>query len=218
MKQLIHLFILFFSVWAHAEYRIWTDVQDNVVEAEFVCMDGGMVVLRNHTGEEFKFTPEKLSSEDQRYVESRVPPLLDINVSKAIDNIGKSNKTNSAKQRSTVEYVRCIATIRQSDTRPYNGDLIAHLLVIAEDNKLGGYVVVDREEQKFKLEDANNRSVELTSKSLPFNRSSKRGKKYSGYLVVVNDKYGQVIAIKSNREIFEKMVESLVDGKKKSEF
>jgi hypothetical protein len=188
-----------------AEYRIWTDAEDNVMEAEFVCMAGGKVVIRDRSGKEYKFQPESLIEEDRRYVQSRIPPEVDINVSKITANAGRPGSNS-------MDWSQCVVTIRQTDTRPYDGELMACLLVLSEDSRSGTYTVASRREKKFQLPERGGPGIEFTSERVGFHRSSQKGgNKYSGYLVVIKDKHGQIVAVKSNRAIFEELAGKLID-------
>lgn len=189
-----------FPAWA--EYRIWTFTNDTVMEAEFVCMTGGNVVIRERSGKELKFLPDSLVEEDRRYVESRIPPELNIDVSKISDNLGTGG---------AVDWFRCQVSIRQIDTRPYSGELTVIMLVLGEDQRSGESVVSTRIQQTFNLKDFTDKPFELMSDRVKFQRSSsKSGQIYSGYLVVVNDPHGQVIAVKSNRLSIERSADDLL--------
>jgi hypothetical protein len=205
VKYLICFIVLALSFRGFAGYRIWTDTQDNVVEAEFVCLSGGKVVLKNRAGKEFKMVPELLSSEDQAYIEARIPPELDVDVTKSTGNTKKGSITT--------DYVSCTATIRKVDTRPYSGELTAQLLIIAKDERKGDFVVVEREQRIFIFNKTKNNTIEVVSKKVSFRRASNGGQSYEGYLVTVQDRHGKIIAIKSNRATLLSKADSLLESK-----
>lgn len=74
-----------FCVSVQAEMRIWQDKKGNTIEAEFVTISAGKVVLRTSEGEQLKINPAGLSAADQAYLKRSIPPRIDISFSKKQD-------------------------------------------------------------------------------------------------------------------------------------
>jgi len=188
-------------VQSHAEYRIWEDTKGNILEGEFVTMNGKLVVVKERSGKEREFKPEILCEADRQYLEKVVPPKLSIDVSKT---------TEGGTSRSSGEAVRCRVSVKQTDTRPYKGELTAVLVLMGESIRTGSKMSVGKKEHVFTLPENRGQLVEFSSNSEKFNgNKSKSGNTYSGYLLVVWDQFGNPVAVESNRAEFEKRARSL---------
>lgn len=189
------LAICFLAVVAHAEFRIWEDAKGNIWEGEFVTFSAGEAVIRDQTDARIRIKPETLCLADQRYLEKVVPPKLVIDVSKTTDNAGVGSSS---------EQVRCLVSIKQSDTRPYTGELTAVLVTMGEDIRTGSSSVAESTEHRFTLPKNRGMAVEFGGARSSFRRkSNKSGRTYSGYILVVWDRFGNPVAVKSNRAVFE---------------
>ena len=192
---------------AKAEFRIWEDADGNIWEGEFVTLAAGEVVMRDQQDKRIRIAPEKLSATDQQYLEKVVPPKLTLDVSKTTDNVRSGSNS---------ELVRCVAAIRQADTRPYSGELTAVLLTMGEDIRTGSTSQVNRKEHTFTLPQNRGDVVEFQGDSSSFLRTSnKSGRTYAGYLLVVWDRFGNPIAIAANRSSFEENAATLARPKMK---
>ncbi len=203
-----YIFAAFFLVLvAQAEFRIWEDADGNIWEGEFVTMSAGEVVMRDQQDKRIRIVPENLCEADQRYLEKVVPPKLAIDVSKTTDN---------ARSGSNSEQVRCTVAIKQTDTRPYTGELTAVLLTMGEDIRTGSTSQVNRKEHTFTLPQNRGDAVEFRGDSASFLRkSNKAGRTYSGYILVVWDRFGNPVAVAANRSSFEENATTLARPKMK---
>jgi hypothetical protein len=195
IRGLISLFIVL-VLPVRAEFRIWTDVNDNVLEGEFLVLSADLVVIQNQAGEKFSFKMEELSKEDQTYVESRLLPELDMDVSKIADTVSRGGR---------LENIQCRAVIRQTSCRPYKGELRASLMVIGENERDGSLYVENRQDIVFYLPDNRGDPIEFHSQTCQFRRTSqnKPGRRYFGYLLIVKTEKGQTVTVKSNRRAIE---------------
>lgn len=176
-----------------AEFRIWEDKDGNIWEAEFVTLSAGEVVMHDQQGERTRIKPENLSESDRLYLEKVVPPVLSLDVSKTTANTA-STKKNS-------ESVKCVATIKQTDTRPYGGELTAVLVTMGADIRTGSTSISDTEEFSFVLPAVRGDVVEFEGGRVTFQKTSnKQGRAYYGYVLAVWDRFGNTVAVKSNRD------------------
>lgn len=189
---------------AAAEYRIWSDKTGYAVEAEFVCETGGQMVFRDREGKEYKINPESLSDEDQLYLQSLLPPVLYINVNKL-----QETRSRGEAREGTVE---CVVTIKKTSTRPYTGRLTAQLVVIGQDRRSDTYIILSRAKGDFELNRANQEQYEFKSNRVRvgFDMHRKVSTEYSGYVLVVKDNHGKVVARDASRSVFEKVAEQLL--------
>jgi hypothetical protein len=196
-KLFIVAAIITFAISSVAEFRIWEDVNGKIWEGEFVTLSAGEVVMRDQMGARIIVKPEQLSAADQLYLEKVIPPRLSIDVSKTTDN---------TKSRGSSESVRCLVSMKQTDNRPYTGKLTAVLVVMNEDIKTGSTSVENKKEYSFSLPEKRGEIAEFKGDRADFYRksgnTSRSGKAYSGYILVIWDRFGNPIAIKSNRDSF----------------
>lgn len=194
MKRLLLIFaFLLIAGFSHAEFRIWETSDGNIWEGEFVTMNGTKVVIRDQSGKKIECNPEILSDADQDYLEKVIPPSLNVDVSRATDSASGNS-----------EMVKCIATIKKAGTGKYTGELTAVLVLLAEELRSGAFSKSgSATEFKFTLPEKHGVPVQFKSKSQKFlKRSSKSGRVYSGYVLVVWDRFGNPVAVKSNRDSF----------------
>lgn len=194
MKVWISFVLLSSSMWCFSDFRIWEDIAGNIWEGEFITVNAGSVVIRNQQGDKAEHQLDQLSENDLIYLEEVLPPKLSLDVSKSSDS--------SSTGQSVV--VRCRATIKKTDTRSYNGELTAVLVLISEEQRTGSFSKAGSSmEFKFKLPEKHGVPVEFESSTVKLLKSSaKSGKVYAGYVLVVWDRFGNPVAIKSNRDSF----------------
>lgn len=180
--------------YATAELRIWEDTKGAIWEGEFITMNAGLAVIRDSSGKKSEIEPKSLCETDQKYLEKVLPPKLVIDVSKTTES--KSAGINT-------EQVVCLASIKQADTRMYTGELTAVLVTMGVDIQSGATSKVSSTDYNFTLPENHNQTIEFVgSKNTFYRKAQKKGRAYSGYILVVWDQYGKPIAIKSNRDTF----------------
>ncbi|MDF7825862.1 hypothetical protein P4B35_17670 [Pontiellaceae bacterium B12227] len=187
------VFVLLAVQSVSAEFRIWESTDGTIWEGEFVTMNGGRVVIRDQAGKKNEYKPDALCEADRDYLEKVIPPALSIDVSRSTDSISGSS-----------ERVKCIATIKKANTAKYSGELTAVLVMLAEELKTGAYSKAgSATEFKFTLPEKHGVPVQFKSDTQKFlKRSNNSGRAYSGYILVVWDRFGNPVAVKSNRDSF----------------
>lgn len=192
---------------ARAEMRTWTHFSGQTIEAEYVSMTlSDEVVLQKSNGQEIKIPVKELSADDHDYLVLQNPPELKIEFSDSsrVDTLESSIRFQS-NPSVTEEIVQFKLRIKQADRKDYPFDLTAEYYAI-------GYQYLDQDKycllakgiHEFVLNEANNRSIELSSKAinLPLEfqlEVNHYGRKYCGYLVLVFDRRGQLVAHKSSK-------------------
>ncbi|QBG47913.1 hypothetical protein EGM51_11085 [Verrucomicrobia bacterium S94] len=177
-----------------AEFRIWEDKAGKVWEGEFVTMNAGKVVIQDRDGKKQEYSPDELSENDVSYLEEIIPPRLSLDVSKSSDS------STSGKAESII----CRASIKKANTRSYKGELTAVLVIIAEEMRTGAFSKAGASKEfTFTLPEKHGVPVEFETSSIKLAKSSaKSGRVYAGYVLVVWDRFGNPIAVKSNRDSF----------------
>lgn len=191
-------FLIIFQV--AAEFRIWESPDGDIWEAEFVTMKGQMVLLKDQAGTVKEYRREDLSENDNEYLDEMLPPTLSIDISKTTDGTGTGS----------TDKIICNLTLKQTDTRKYNGELTVVLLVLGEDTRTGSISVASRTEENVTISETWGKPIQISSrKTTLFKSSAKRGRVYGGYLAVVWDRFGNAIAIETNKAGMEDRAEKL---------
>lgn len=201
MKKLLFLCVFICtSAIVFAEFRIWEDSSGEIWEAEFVTLKGEMILLEDQSGTVKECKRKELSGVDRDYLDERCPPNLNIDISKTTDGSGS---------RST-EKVTCNLRIKQIDTQKYDGELTVVLLVLGEDKRTGSISVASRSEEMFMLPENHGQPINLSSRAASFSKNAeKKGRLYGGYLAVVWDRFGNAIAIETNKPALQERAEKM---------
>ncbi len=222
MKRLLIGIMIVLAIGAmgtFAEMRTWTDKKGNSIEAEFVSIFSGKVVLKTASGKQVKVPQSGLSAKDQKYLENAIPPTIEIDVfidkeSKQIssDGYGYSRRREKIKGRVTLTKKN-----RESSCRKFT----AHLYVFGKDLYDDEIWILDKTQYEFSFEhqkkiefSGNQSTVTYTDTSY----SNDHGDKYDGYLVFIKDSGGNVVCIKGSRSKYEKKVTQIEQAKKKTRF
>lgn len=214
--------LMFISGAAWAESRIWTDVAGQSIEAEYVTLVGGRVVLRMHNGNDIRISVESLSEEDREYVELKNPPRIDINVAsktavKSVNNSGSKN--NKIQTRVDVVFVQ--VDLKKAGSEAYDQKLTVEIFLMGREIGSNQHILLDQKKSTFSFTGENQNQytsifdpIELRTVS----GSSKKGFEYKGYLVVVSNKQKEVIAIKASRLEYEKNMDVISKAPKGTAF
>ena len=195
IKPLVVLLLSFLTVFnARSEFRIWEDVSGRIWEGEFQTLNAGKIVVIDRAGKRAEYSPDELSENDLSYLEEVLPPRLSLDVAKMSDSrsSGKS------------EMITCRAAIKKTDNRSYKGKLTAVLVLISEETRTGAYSKAGSTTQHtFTLMEKHGLAFEFESNAVKLmKRSANSGRVYAGYILVVWDRFGNPVAVKSNRDSF----------------
>ena len=195
---------------ALAEPRVWAMANGKTVEAEFVSLIGGNVSLKSSKGKLHKIPEDQFSAEDLNYIQLQMPPQLDLSFSK------------SSKQRIFPDslsdlprslYFDFVAKINQTSTRQYDQELVAELFCIGKEIYGGKGILVAYQKSSFFLSEGSKSTFELSSNTVELIDmiigDQHRGTKFKGYLIVITDPRGEVIAYKTSTEDFFRNLENL---------
>ncbi|MDF7799372.1 SHD1 domain-containing protein [Pontiellaceae bacterium B1224] len=212
-KYLVALCVLMgltFSV--SAEMRIWSDKKGNTIEAEYVSVIGSKVVLKTPEGKTLKVTMSGLSAADKKFLASSIPPTIkiDVDIDKDEEKMHDSGYSVSKK-----ETVSCQVELQKTSKEPCNREFTVHAYIFAESLRDNSKKIIIHKEQK--LDFKNTAKVSFASGSASVQNykgwsstsNGKYGAEYHGYLVIVEDDRGNVIAVESNQTTYEKNIASI---------
>jgi hypothetical protein len=212
MKLLYTLCICALAVSAHAEMRVWTMESGQTVEGEFVALVGGKLTLAKPNGRQFKFPARELSKDDRSHLQLLMPPKLEINFSKSTEaRVFPDTHSNEGLPRSM--YLDSAGTIKQTSSQPYDHELTCELFVIAEEIDGDKRILSDYQRETFHLTEGSRSTFTIKARRLELPdyiiAGQRRGKRFSGHLIIVTDSRGEVIAYDTSSENLYEIVENL---------
>ncbi len=241
MKLWVLSICLALVLQAGAEYRIWTGRDGGqVLEAEYLRLNGGLVYLNRQDGTTTKVPLDKLCDDDIYYVQLKNPPKLKVSVD-VEEHKGAARKESfkqngvSTYRATVVNKYSCDVTIERCDKRLYDPSLTCRLFwlssrLLPQSERDGSHmrevVILKEETQKFKPADINSKSREWNwssgntdYKCIHELITSGKGwtfpvwDRYFGYLLVVLDEQGNVIAISSDDGDLKEIVDEILVAK-----
>jgi hypothetical protein len=198
---------LAFSV--SAEMRIWSDKKGNTIEAEFVSIMGSKAVLKTPEGKTLKVPVSGLCAADKKFLASSIPPTIKIKVD--VDN-DEEKLHDDGYYVSKQETVSCTIELKKTSKEACNRKFTAHAFVFAENLLDDSKKIVIYKEHKFQfigsavISFSTDSAVMKNSDGYSSQSNGKSGAEYHGYLVIVEDDRGGIIAIKSNQTTYEKNI------------
>ncbi len=192
--------------------RQWNLSTGQVLEAEFKQMLFDKIVLQKSDGEEVRISPEQLSDEDQSYVRLHNPPDLDIEFSRKSRQRSFPPELFANNLPPEGSIYKFTAKLRQqsSSSIPYGFPLTVEFFAIGDQIMADKRVLLDRKVATFTLSEENGFSFSCKGKDVEMldyemNRK-RRGTRYGGYVVVVRDVNGKIIAHKeSSKNLYENL-------------
>lgn len=209
----------FFPMMVPAEFRLWTDTKNKVIEAEFVRMSFDAVVLRTANGKELKVSLDSLSEKDREYAMLQCPPKIKITVKDHEDSEivggGGGGRRGGGGVVSRISAITADVELIKANKERYGLELKMDLVFIGKTGALDRYTIVGRFSSAFSFTDENKGQyfksfgpVDIESSSGPSGSRTE----YENYLLVVRDRTDQIIAVKAGRAEFEKNAAVLADA------
>ncbi|MDF7822452.1 SHD1 domain-containing protein [Pontiellaceae bacterium B12227] len=210
IKLLFFVFCMALVVSTSAETRIWNLKNGKTIEAELQAVMGGKVSLKTLRGRVVKILEEDLSADDLSFIELNMPPKLDLSFS-------KTSKVRvfpeSLSDLPSSQYFNFRGTVKQKSNKPYRHDLQMELFIIGEEKAGDKFILLDYQKETFRLEEGSSSVFELKSRQvelIEFEMNGQlRGEVYRGYMMIVTDSRGEVIAYTAKREEWYQNVENL---------
>jgi len=195
--------------------RVWNNRNGKSLEAEFVTVMAGQVVVRNARGKQLKIPMEDLSEADRVFTDLANPPSFNIDFSKKSKQIPPPPDSpfigGDARPYQAFDYIFG-ARIRQKGSRVYNHELFIEYFAVAEEVDGDNYKLVDRKSSSFIPSVENKHSHEFYGEIARIQQQAVRqqaplrGTKYGGFLITITDERGVIIDYKASHEwLFENL-------------
>ncbi len=219
----IWIFLGFSS--ARAEMRIWTSVKGDTIEAEFKTIVSGRVILHKADGKELKVPLNGLSRADINYLETKIPPKIeiDVNVDKDKTTLESYSGYSSSYTREEIK-IKCDVTITKKSRDASSMPLTACILVFSEDVRNKEMKVISRTEKKFNF--LSSKEIHFSSEAAKFEATdysghygnNESGYEYLGYIVYIENETGELIEMRGSSKGFEKSIQRIREFKKNTKF
>jgi hypothetical protein len=180
--------------------RLWTLANGKTVEAEYVNIMGGKVVLKTTRGKIVKVPPTDFSEEDRLHVKLLNPPKLKLLFKKDTRQFTVlSNPDMNSPVPAATEFAGGIVIEQDDRMNDYQRPLRLEFYVILDEFDGDNYILHDRQLADFTLTPENQRCFELYGRKDVMLRyehySGKvRGEKYKGYMILVFNERDEIIA------------------------
>ncbi len=187
---------------AEAETRGWSLKNGKTVEAEFMNIIGEKISLKTLKGKIIKVSASDLSSEDLTYIELASPPKLELSISK--NSKARVFPDTLSNEIPTSDYYNFKAVIKKKSNKKYSFELTAELFVIGREKIGDKHTLLDYQKASFTLENKSGSVFELPSRTIEMMQFVQNGQlvgeEYAGYMIVVTDSRGEMIAHVTKRD------------------
>lgn len=210
-KSVLIVLIAFAGMGVRAETQVWTFSDETTFEAELVTVYPTEAIFKNAQGKLLKFSLERFSPESLIRIELENPPTLSIGLIK--DRNAKVFPAGITIKMQRPPEVHCHygVRIKQTSRGDYSHELHVEMFVVGLERLGDKYILLDRQNTSFFLTRENNKEFEFRSEHKVVLRNFYvdevvRGEKYYGYLVIVRDVRGEIIAVDTSHDwLFENL-------------
>jgi len=200
---------------ANAEMRTWVLKKGGSFSAEYMSIFGGKAVLKLKSGKKMRIPMDELSQQDRSFIELKNPPKVKINFTKTTKQRKTPIQAESAENHHPapkIEFMTFFVSVKKTSSNPYPHKLTVEYFAFGNEINGNKKILLAKEEQTFFFEPKNpefrfqGKTVELMRYHIVIGGGKKaihlpdRGEKYGGFIVVVKDELGNIIASKSSNK------------------
>lgn len=201
--------VLLSGICTAAEARNWTLLDGSSFEAEYIIIMGGKANLKLPSGKIVKIAMDQLSEEDRIHLELENPPEFRIEFVR--DRNQKVFDLMAGQGDYTLrppEY-RCHygVKLKQRDTYAYTHALHLEFYALGQERAGRGLILLDHQESGPFFLTRDNRWAykflgerEVILQNYLYDGVQKRGRKYYGYLILLRDVRGTIIAVETSHD------------------
>lgn len=205
--KLVVLICLGRALLASADMRVWTDQNGQPFAGEFDQSAFSKVMIRDSEGVVRSIPMNQMSAADLEYVFYHVPPKLEITVRRKDRELPKYEWSSDTFDTTLYTFTARLKKISQLE---YKGSLFTEFFIVGEDRVRRSedhFVLMQYSRLPFSFSNENAEEPELTLRDVRFYRydattevqdAVDRGKDYVGYLIIVSDMDGRMIAYKDD--------------------
>ena len=198
------------------EARVWTLKSGKTFEAKYKRVFGNKILFIDSEGKKKKVKKRFLSAEDLSFIELKNPPKLDLDIRKKSSLMQYSNRFDTTELPKVFVW-EFGARIRKVSSGKYKHPLKLEMFVIAKQlHHNHKFILLDHQIYNISFKDKKKTQIEWWSPRITsveeyyvVNNMASRGETYKGYLLLVTDPQGKVIAKKVTNKWMLKNVKEL---------
>jgi hypothetical protein len=192
---------VFFCGSISAEMRIWEDTSGKSVKAEFVREIFGSVELRRPDGSLHSIPLENLSAQDTKYLRTRIPPEIELNV--RTQKLPKVRNKEFVRANDVITVVTAEVQVRKKSSAAFNGILRAEVYLVGKEVATDDYRLSGKGTSQVQFTEENQGMYTFKTAAdfrvyEEYNELAIRGAEYVGYLVVVIDPRGNKLGAQTD--------------------
>ncbi len=194
--------------------RTWSLNSGKSIEAEYVTLIGGDVALKTIRGKVVKVPLPKFSEEDLIFLDLLNPPELKMDFKKHTSRFEVLYNPNTGMAIPTAKEFAGGVVVKQQNMKEYTHPLRIEMYVVMDEYDGDNFILLDRQIETFTLTPENEKRFELRGKDKILRRyenygGTLRGEKYKGYMILVYDERGEIIAQNLSHDWLLDLVEKL---------
>jgi hypothetical protein len=209
---------------ANAKMRTWVLEKGDSFSAEYIAVFGGKAVLKLKSGKKVRIPMDELSQQDRSFIELKNPPKLKINFTKTTKQRKTPVQAESAEKHHPspkIEFMTFFVSVKKTSSNPYPHKMTVEYFAFGNEINGNKKILLATEEQIFSFKNKEKefvfqgKTVELMRYHIVIGSWEKgihlpaRGEKYGGFIVVVKDELGKVIAYKSSNKNLYRVLDNI---------
>jgi hypothetical protein len=190
--------------------RTWTGADGQSFKAQLITVMNTYALFESENGKQRKIPIARLSEADRVFVELANPPQFTIDFSRKSQQRMMKKSPYSGRELPQIVDMTFGVKMKQAGVGSYHHELHVEYFAIGKEVSGDHYILLDRGESHFIPSEENERSHEFYGrqvKLMNYNLANQRhGRRYSGNLVVITDKRGEIIQHSASNEwLFENL-------------
>lgn len=194
--------------------RLWTKNNGKTVEAEYLSLVAGRVILKTSQGKRVKIQLDDLSPADTKYIELIEAPDLKLSFTKSSSQRTMEVTPYLPEDPPKILDYEFGAKVRQKSAFEYGHELTVEFFAVGQRLlNSNEYCLLDRQTSTFIPSPENQRSHQFSGEKIETMEYEldgiRRGIRYAGNVVIVTDERGEIIAHSSSAKWLMENLENL---------
>ncbi len=200
-------------VSSFGEMRAWNFKNGKTLEAEFIAVTGNQISLKSLKGKIKKIPQAEFNDDDLRYIELQQPPKLNLDLGKSARQQTYLGSYNGGGDIPSKDIYTFAAKVKQVSGKVYNHPLTLEFFTIGEENNGDKNILYSYHKESFTLPDGSGSTFTVATDEIGvvayISNGQRCGETYKGYMMIVKDERGKIIASKATREDWFQIAETL---------
>lgn len=204
LKTFLCFAFLLVNVTSFGEMRAWNFKNGRTLEAEFMAVTGDQVSLKSLRGKIKKIPQGEFGAEDLLYIELQEPPKLDLDLGKSAKQQTYLGSYNGGGDIPSKDIYTFTAKVKQVSGKAYSHPLTLEFFTIGEENNGDKNILYSYQKESFTLAEGSGSTFTISTDEIGvvayISNGQRCGETYKGYMMIITDERGEIIASKSTRD------------------